>query len=101
MGGVGITIYGIKDQWSSFIVHLVAVPNNRLADTIGHVYLDAIEKKKREFYMAASMPLKQVLIWWSLLSPSSHSHHDGRRQGLGDWRNVCSSNRPSVRLADA
>ncbi|KAJ2935745.1 hypothetical protein H1R20_g1349, partial [Candolleomyces eurysporus] len=46
MGGVGITIHGIKDQWSSFIIHLVAVPNNRLADTIGHVYLDAIEKKK-------------------------------------------------------
>ncbi|KAJ2935816.1 hypothetical protein H1R20_g1278, partial [Candolleomyces eurysporus] len=46
MGGVGITIYGIKDQWSSFIIHLVAVPNNRLADTIGHVYLDAIEKEK-------------------------------------------------------
>lgn len=45
MGGVGLEIYGIKDQWSSFILHLVVVPNNRLADTIGHVYLDAIEKR--------------------------------------------------------
>ncbi|KAF6752682.1 hypothetical protein DFP72DRAFT_1033891 [Ephemerocybe angulata] len=44
MGGVGLDIYGIKDQWSSFIVHLVVVPNNRLADTIGHVYLDMVEK---------------------------------------------------------
>ena len=46
MGGVGLNIYGIKDQWSSFILYLVVVPNNRLATTIGHVYLDCIEKYK-------------------------------------------------------
>ncbi|KAF8810884.1 hypothetical protein BYT27DRAFT_7253282 [Phlegmacium glaucopus] len=28
MGGVGLNIYGIKDQWSSFILHLIVVPNN-------------------------------------------------------------------------
>ncbi|KAF8886422.1 hypothetical protein CPB84DRAFT_1816716 [Gymnopilus junonius] len=44
MGGVGLNIYGVKDQWSSYILHLVVVPNNRLATTIGHVYLDAVEK---------------------------------------------------------
>ncbi|KAF6755227.1 hypothetical protein DFP72DRAFT_1067935 [Ephemerocybe angulata] len=45
MGGVGLNIYGIKDQWSAYIVTLVVVPNNRLADTIGHVYLDMVEKR--------------------------------------------------------
>jgi len=44
MGGVGLNIYGIKDQWSSFLFLLVILPNNRLASTIGHVYLDCIEK---------------------------------------------------------
>jgi hypothetical protein len=44
MGGVGLLIYGIKDQWSSFLLHLVVIPNNRLATTIGHVRLDCIEK---------------------------------------------------------
>ena len=44
MGGVGLNIYRIKDQWSSFILHLVVIPNNRLATTIGHVYLDCVEK---------------------------------------------------------
>ncbi|KAJ3727494.1 hypothetical protein C8R42DRAFT_694050 [Lentinula raphanica] len=44
LGGVGLPIYGIKDQWSSFILHLVVVPNNRLATTIGHVHLDCVEK---------------------------------------------------------
>jgi hypothetical protein len=44
MGGVGLNIYGIKDQWSSYILCLVVVPNNRLASTIGHVYLDCVEK---------------------------------------------------------
>lgn len=43
MGGVGLNIYGIKDQWASFILLLVVLPNNRLASTIGHVYLDCIE----------------------------------------------------------
>jgi hypothetical protein len=41
-----VNIYGIKDQWSSFILHLVVVPNNRLSTTIGHVHLDMVEKHK-------------------------------------------------------
>jgi hypothetical protein len=44
MGGVALPIYGIKDQWSSFIKHFVTVPDNRLATTIGHVHLDCAEK---------------------------------------------------------
>ena len=47
MGGVGLGIYGIKDQWLSFILHLVTVPNNRLVTTVGHVHLDCIEQHKR------------------------------------------------------
>ena len=43
MGGVGLGIYGIKDQWTSFLLSLLVVPNNRLACTIGHVHLDTIE----------------------------------------------------------
>ncbi|KIJ90940.1 hypothetical protein K443DRAFT_14814 [Laccaria amethystina LaAM-08-1] len=46
MGGVGLNIYGIKDQWSSFILHLVVIPNNWLAATIGYVHLDCVEKHK-------------------------------------------------------
>ena len=46
MGGVGLGIYGIKDQWSSFILHLSTVPNNRLATTIGHVHLDCVKEHK-------------------------------------------------------
>jgi len=58
MGGVGLSIYGIKDQWSSFILHLVVVPNNRLATTIGHVYLDCVEK-----YMCKYSSLIYVQYW--------------------------------------
>ncbi|KAF9523530.1 hypothetical protein CPB83DRAFT_775298 [Crepidotus variabilis] len=46
MGGVGLNIYGIKDQWSSYLLHLVVVSNNRLETTIGQVYLDCVEKHK-------------------------------------------------------
>jgi hypothetical protein len=43
MGDVSLPIYGIKDQWSSFIKHLVTIPDNRLATTVGHVQLDCVE----------------------------------------------------------
>jgi len=49
MGGVSLPIYGIKDQWSSLLLHLVVVPNNRLATTVGHVYLDSVEKHERMY----------------------------------------------------
>ncbi|KAI6143714.1 hypothetical protein BKA82DRAFT_4331170 [Pisolithus tinctorius] len=39
MGGVGLNIYRIKDQWSSFLLHLVVVLNNSLASTVGHVLI--------------------------------------------------------------
>lgn len=46
LNGVGLPIYGIRDQYSSAILHLVVVPNNRLAATIGYLYLDLLENLK-------------------------------------------------------
>lgn len=43
MGPASIPIYGIRDKWSGAILHLVCVPNARLAVAIGHVYLDFVE----------------------------------------------------------
>jgi hypothetical protein len=44
MGGVGLLIYGLKDKWSSMMLHLVVIPNNWRADIVVHIYLDFIEK---------------------------------------------------------
>lgn len=44
LGPVGIPIYGMRDKWSGYILSLVAVPNARKAGTIGHLYLDLLEK---------------------------------------------------------
>lgn len=43
MGGVGIPVYGTKDQYSSKYVQAVVVPNDRLQDVIVHVYLDRVK----------------------------------------------------------
>jgi hypothetical protein len=43
LGSASLPIYGFCDQFSRAILHLVVVPNDRLATTIGHVYLDFIE----------------------------------------------------------
>ncbi|KAI6032627.1 hypothetical protein F5J12DRAFT_795520 [Pisolithus orientalis] len=59
MGSVGLDIYGIKDQWSSFLLHLVVVPNHQLAVTIGHVHLDYITKYMGQCY--ACFPCSFVL----------------------------------------
>ena len=42
MGPVGIPVYGMRDKWSGVILSLVAVPNARKADVVGHVYLDFV-----------------------------------------------------------
>lgn len=43
MGPVGLPIYGIKDHWGMAIVYLRVLPNDRLADAIGHAFLDFVE----------------------------------------------------------
>ncbi|KAF4600764.1 hypothetical protein EYR38_005409 [Pleurotus pulmonarius] len=43
MGGVGISIYGWKDKWTSTILMLSVVPDCRSAGAIGHLYLDLVE----------------------------------------------------------
>lgn len=42
MGNVGIPAYVIKDQFSSRILLLQAVPNDRHQETIAHLYLDCV-----------------------------------------------------------
>jgi len=81
MGGVGLNLYGIKDQWSSFLLHLVVVPNNHLAATIRHVYLDYMEK-----YQGKSIQYF-VTLQFSLTHDSNTSHIcHGQRDG--DWVDV-------------
>jgi hypothetical protein len=72
MGGVCLNIYGIKDQWSSFILYLVFIPNNRLATTIGHVYLDCVENLK---YMCkySSLIYDPMLMYFEFLNSNPHN----------------------------
>ncbi|KAJ7839409.1 hypothetical protein B0H13DRAFT_1650231 [Mycena leptocephala] len=43
--GIGIDIYGMRDHVGK-ILWLVVIPNSRLSDTIGHVFLDMASKYK-------------------------------------------------------
>jgi hypothetical protein len=44
--GIGIDIYGMRDHVGK-ILWLVVIPNLRLSDTIGHVFLDLASKYKK------------------------------------------------------
>ncbi|KAG6836326.1 hypothetical protein H0H93_009076 [Arthromyces matolae] len=57
MGDVALPIYGIRDQWSGLVKHLVTVPDNRLATTIGHVHLDCIET----YHVPQAVPVTSVM----------------------------------------
>ena len=70
IGRVSLNIYRIKDQGSSFILFLVVVPNNRLATTIGHIYLDCVERHRREL-----TALLSNLIQANICSDSNHICH--------------------------
>ncbi|KAF7371823.1 hypothetical protein MVEN_00039000 [Mycena venus] len=43
--GIGIDIYGMRDHVGK-ILWLVSIPNSRLSDTIGHVFLDIVSTYK-------------------------------------------------------
>ncbi|KAJ6449991.1 hypothetical protein C8R45DRAFT_1114394 [Mycena sanguinolenta] len=43
--GIGIDTYGMRDHVGK-VLWLVAIPNSRLSDTIGHVFLDMVSKYK-------------------------------------------------------
>lgn len=64
MGGVGISIYGWKDKWTSTILMLSVVPDCRSAGAIGHLYLDLVEHLEG--------------MWWcAIYDTVSQSHHLG------------------------
>lgn len=50
MGGVGLPVYAGKDQFSSFVPIMWVVPNVRLGDTIGHLFLDIVEDYRCTFW---------------------------------------------------
>ncbi|OAX31333.1 hypothetical protein K503DRAFT_787898, partial [Rhizopogon vinicolor AM-OR11-026] len=43
MGDVTLPIYAFKDQFSTFVPYMCVLPNVRLSNTIGHVFLDFVE----------------------------------------------------------
>jgi hypothetical protein len=57
MGGLALPIYAGKDQFSSFVPFMRVVPNVRLGKTIGHLFLDFVEK-----YQCMSLFLAHVVL---------------------------------------
>ena len=43
IGGVSFPIYTGKDQFSTFVPIMRVMPNVRLGDAIGHLFLDMVE----------------------------------------------------------
>ncbi|KAG1830987.1 hypothetical protein DFJ58DRAFT_614069, partial [Suillus subalutaceus] len=44
MGDVTLPIYAFKDQFSTFVPYMRCLPNVRLSNIIGHVFLDLVEE---------------------------------------------------------
>jgi len=63
---VALPIYGIKDQWASFIKHLVTIPDNRLSATVGHVHLDCVEKYLGKYSAATGDMVRTLIIFIQL-----------------------------------
>lgn len=69
MGTVGLPIYGMKDKFSSLIMHLVVVPNDRRSSTIGHVYLDYLDKYRSEL-----QHLRVIVVVMYYIQSEAHTH---------------------------
>jgi hypothetical protein len=58
MGPASIPIYGAREKYSGAMLHLVCLPNARLAAAIRHLYLDFVETYEgRESLPAATLDL--------------------------------------------
>lgn len=79
MGGASIPIYGIREKYSGALLHLICVPNARLAVAIGHVYLDFVETYKGKFKCIYPTTLSHS---FSIISNTSTSY-SGQRFGDG------------------
>ncbi|KAG1739727.1 hypothetical protein EDB19DRAFT_1635630 [Suillus lakei] len=44
MGDITLPIYAFKDQFSTFVPYMCCLPNVRLSNVIGHVFLDLVEE---------------------------------------------------------
>ncbi|KAG2149231.1 hypothetical protein DEU56DRAFT_690506, partial [Suillus clintonianus] len=42
MGDITLPIYAFKDQFSTFVPYMCYLPNVRLSNVIGHVFLDLV-----------------------------------------------------------
>jgi len=78
MGGVGLPIYRLKDKFSSAFLVLRVIPNERLAATIGHLYLDFITSYNCELLLIVYIqylrfPLAQHFLYNSRLMTEQKS----------------------------
>jgi hypothetical protein len=79
MGDVGLPIYAGKDQYSTFVPIMRVIPNVRLGETIGHLFLDMVED-----YGCASS-LRSVVKVAEYFRRHSTSNDDRQRlRNLGD-----------------
>ncbi|KAF9496050.1 hypothetical protein BDN71DRAFT_1506194 [Pleurotus eryngii] len=66
MGTVTLSIYGFKDQFSSFILALKVLPDVRNVETVCHLYLDMVEEYQ-------SVPLQLVMDKGSEIDDMVHA----------------------------
>ncbi|KAF7288886.1 hypothetical protein MIND_01404500 [Mycena indigotica] len=45
MGGVGLPIYAFKDKWTTELLKINVIPNDRTNAAIGHLFLDFVAEK--------------------------------------------------------
>lgn len=60
MGPVSIDIYGMRCHSSGKLLHYTVVPNARCSSTVGHIYLDFVEKYGSEYIITISVKLQPL-----------------------------------------
>ena len=51
LAGIGFPIWGVRDKWSGMWLGLWVVPNNRLKNAIGRLFLQLVKEQKGECYL--------------------------------------------------
>ena len=66
MGGVGLNIYGIKDQWSSFLLHLAVLANHWFVTLFGIDIKEVIQQGKVSGVYNPGNPIHPCVVSFTL-----------------------------------
>jgi hypothetical protein len=85
MGDISLPIYGYRDKWSGYLVHMSVLPDSRNAAPMAHVYLDLVEQYGGESLANLTSTSLHQNSPYTCRDPDAIDYRQGLRAGLATF----------------